>query len=660
MSLKCKIYCSSLRRKSNELGYEHDRSSPMMWFQTRSSRKATEVGAELANRLITAAPNSLTGEPLHSAVPARQLQEFLVHVEREVRPQVGGPWSSARLANSFKWYLLDKGAGRDFADELTRLLVLRLSSKVTSPAVKEKHAAPAVKQKPQSLQFLLSRADAAAARGNDAEAAEYYRQVLDIKPRHPIACNSLGVALHRLGRYAQSETLFRRAVKARPSDPVALRNLGNTLRLRGQVLESELPLRAAVKLKPTDLESQVSLGQTLTMFGRLGQARDCFQRALRLDPHHPGSLCGLAQISASEGRFAEAEGSYRLALQSNPKLPTAWAGLVGMRKMLRSDTDWLQAVEGLVSDGLPPEQECGLRFALGKFYDDVGDFAVAFRNYERANKLQKMAAVPYEARARTRVVDGIIRGYPVESLARPDPGSCDSTRPVFVVGMMRSGTTLLEQIIAAHPAAAGAGELSFWNDAARKHPDASCRSAISVALRQKLAADYLSTLNRRAGDAQRVVDKSTYNVDHLGLIHSVFPNARIICTRRNPVDVGLSCYFTQLSTAHNFAMDLADLTHHFAEHQRLMEHWRRVLPSETLCEVSYAQLVSDPERCARQVISFVGLEWDAHCLASHTLERPVLTASFWQVRQPVYKTSLERWRNYERFLGPLLASEDSG
>jgi tetratricopeptide (TPR) repeat protein len=550
--------------------------------------------------------------------------------------------------------LLDNGVNTEFADELTRMLLLRLSSQPAAAAPEDAVlAAPVSKPKARNVRSLMAQAEDAGARSAHAEAAEYYRQVLEIRPRHALACNNLGVALFKLGRYAQGEEQFRRAVNAEPTYHDALRNLGNALRIGGAVVESELPLRKALKLRPTDADTQVALGQTLVMVGRLGDARECFQKALQVAPGHAGSLCGLAQITGLEGRFDAAETLYRRALQSDPKMPSAWAGLVGLRKMLPADASWLKTAETLATSGVSPLEEADLRFSMGKFHDDVGNFPLAFRNYERANQLQKTAAPPYDREARVRFVDEMIRAYPPEAVRGPTPGSSDSARPILVVGMMRSGTSLVEQIIASHPSAAGAGELPFWSDAARKHPEAVRNPGLTEALRLKLSAAYLSTLNRQSREAARVVDKSTYNTDYVGLIHSVFPNARIIYVRRDPRDVCLSCYFHQLSAAQNFAMDLADLTHYYGEHERMIAHWRSVLPAGTFLEVRYADLVGDQEQWTRRILDFVGLSWDERCLDSHTVERPVLTASFWQVRQKIYKTSLERWRNYEKFIGPL-------
>jgi hypothetical protein len=224
-----------------------------------------------------------------------------------------------------------------------------------------------------------------------------------------------------------------------------------------------------------------------------------------------------------------------------------------------------------------------------------------------------------------------------------------------VVGMMRSGTSLTEQIIAAHPAAKGAGELSFWNQAVQERSSDIRQGLLAETARKQLAQAYLRALASQGGDARRIIDKAPINSDYLGIIHSVFPNARFIYMRRDPVDTCLSCYFQKFSIALNFTMDLQDLAHYYKEHRRLMAHWRAVLPPGTILDVPYEELISDQEGWSRKILDFVGLDWDPRCLDFHLIDRPVATASYWQVRQKIYKGSVQRWRNYESFIKPLLA-----
>jgi len=226
--------------------------------------------------------------------------------------------------------------------------------------------------------------------------------------------------------------------------------------------------------------------------------------------------------------------------------------------------------------------------------------------------------------------------------------------------MLRSGTTLAEQILASHPAVYGAGELTFWNTAWATYQSSALNDKGSAGILRKLAEDYLQLLDGLSGDALRVVDKMPTNFAFLGLIHAALPNARIIHMQRNPIDVCLSIYFQHFEAAVSYANDLEDLAHYYTEYLRLMRHWRSTLSKDAILDVPYEGLVNDQEAWSRKMLEFVGLPWDRRCLDFHETERIVITASKWQVRQKITNSSVLRWRNYERFLGPLLrlAEED--
>ncbi len=635
----------------------------MMWLKGSGSGRATEVGASLAEQFVSTASQPIGGKRSKAPERSIQLRSFLAQVDREAASMQLGLFRRLKLANSFKSRLLDNGVEPELAHELTKVLLSRLSARAVAsgPVESTFDKLPTLGQS-GDIQSLMAQAAACGARGAHGEAADVYRKVLERKPRHLLALNNLGVAFYKLGRFSEALAQFREAVGVQSSYADAQFNLGTLLRCTGRILESEMPLRRALKLNPNHVEARVSLGLTLVMLGRLEDAEECFEKVLKVSPRNARALCGVGQIASLRGRFGEAEATFKRALELDAGIPTAWAALANLRKMTPADASWLKGAEKVAaSSGLAPLDEADLRFAIGKYYDDVGMFDLAFRSYRCANELQKRAAAPYDRQARTRFVDEMIRAYPgdgsvdQQTVGRVQRGASDSELPVFVTGMMRSGTSLVEQIISSHPAARGSGELPFWNDVGRKYPDLVRNRRLAEPLRKKLADSYLRTLENQAEGALRVVDKSTFNTDYLGLIHSVFPQARIVYLRRDPIDICLSCYFHQFSTAHNFTMDLADLAHYYREHRRLIAHWMRVLPPGTLLEVPYAELVAHQEEWTRRILEFIGLEWDERCLQFHTTERPVLTASFWQVRQKIYNSSVGRWRGYEKFLGPLLA-----
>jgi tetratricopeptide (TPR) repeat protein len=624
------------------------------WFD---AREAIQVGSTLADSLLQ--PNA-PGNRHPAARPKEgraDVQKFLQRALREIRPLKLNLFKRSKLLTAFKWKLLEHGYERAAVEELTHTLLMQLYGDKVGRAALLRSGLTAGSSSSTSARrapALLAEADGLFAGRKFAEAIERFQEGLALDPRNALARAKLGEALCSLGRYQDAEQEFRRAVALKSSCWNAHLGLGTLLRARAEFGASETALRRAAKQNPRHPEPLVSLGLTLGMQGRLSETRTCFDKALRLKPRDPSALSALGWLAKIEGRFEEAERLHRSALESDPSDAFAWASLAELRRMTPADADWLAGAERTLASGLQPHTESQLRFAMGKYFDDLGQFSRAFEQYRRANELAKMVAEPYGRAARTKLVDETIATYTPERLAQPAPGASQSERPVLVIGMMRSGTSLVEQIIASHPHAAGAGELDFWNVQAIKLRETLRRAPPDAALTQRLADAYLKELSRHASSALRIVDKSTVNSDHVGLIHSVFPRARFVYLRRDPLDTCLSTYFQSFAASLNHTMDLEDLAHYYREHHRLIGHWRSALPPGTMLEVPYAELVADHESWSRRIIDFIGLEWDPRCLEFHKTDRPVLTASHWQVRQRIYSSSIERWRNYEKFIGPLL------
>jgi tetratricopeptide (TPR) repeat protein len=631
----------------------------LKWFNTR---EAVEVGTTLADNF---APQTFLDSTTRDKQSSREkqaeaMQALIRLAEGKVCNLQLNLYKRAKLANSFKWRLLEKGVERAIADELTQELLLQISGAPARLARADNPDAPQIGRiDSNKVKNLLTHGNQCIAQGRYAEAIPFYEKLLTINPGLAEALNNLGAALFKLGRYNEAEDLFRRAIEIRPDYAEAHGNLGVVLRWKGRISEAEIWLRRALKLKPNNMDARYNLGFTLILRGRLRDAKAHFKKILRVTPRHAEALFGMGQVAGLEGHFDEAGAMYKRALEFNPKMPTAWAAMAGIRKMTSSDHAWLLGAEEIAASRIAPLEEADLRYAIGKYYDDVEDFQRAFHSYRRANELQKPVAENYDRNLRTRLVDDLIRGYTRERSSHVGPGSSASVKPVFVVGMMRSGTSLIEQIIASHPSADGAGELSYWSDAVHQHDTAIRQGALDAPLKNKLAEDYLRALASHSDDALRIVDKAPVNSDYLGVIHEVFPNARIIYVRRDPIDTCLSCYFQQFAPALNFTMDLSDLAHYYREHRRLMTHWRTVLPQGTILDVPYAELVGDQNGWTRKILDFLGLEWDERCLDFDKTGRAVATASFWQVRQGIYKDRVQRWRNYRKFIRPLLDLRDA-
>lgn len=621
-----------------------------------NARQAAEIGMALADEF---APRAKAAEstPPQSRAPG-SMEKLLDRAETDVRPLQLNFYQKAKFANAFKWRLIENGIEREIADNVTHSLVLHLSQIQASTPRHGLPAEPASSPGKPNAQQLFHRGNKCHAQGAYAEAVALYEEVIELDPVHAEALNNLGSALSHLGRYEEAERCFREAMTIKPNFPDPHINLGKLLRQKSYLADSEALLRRALRLRPNDLDARIDLGLTLVFRGRLRDARACFAKVLKASPRNVHALFGMGQIELVEGRFEEAEATYKRILEINPKMTNALAALVNTRKMTNADAGWLTSAEERAEDlakrAIHPFEEANLRFSIGKYCDDVNDFARAFENFKRGNQLLKAAAEDYDRKERSRVINDLIRTYSREAIARIGAAGSSSAKPVFVVGMPRSGTSLAEQIIASHPAAHGAGELDFWAALITKDPGLTGR-ILDEANRPAVAEEYLRILEGFSGTASRVIDKAPVNSDFLGLIYSVFPNARIIYMQRDPIDTCLSCYFQQFLMGINFAFDLSDLVHYYREHQRLIAHWRAVLPPGFILDVPYEELVSDPEAWSRKMLDFIGLEWDPRCLEFHANKRQVTTASAWQVRQRIYKSSMARWRNYEQFIGPLKA-----
>jgi tetratricopeptide (TPR) repeat protein len=623
-----------------------------MKFQWFNAREVTEVGTTLASQVAPLVAAAQASRDKNAAEKdEKTFVELLRRAKIEVRLLRLNIYKRAKLAHSFKWGLLENGVPAAPANELTKLLLLHLSRKETDTASGRHFAGAArIPADAGDGEHFFIEGNGHFKRGAYDKAIAAYQELIEIRPDHASALANLGAAFCIVGRYKGASRYFRRALEVQPNSPDALSNLGALLLSIGQIREAENLLRRALKFQRKHLDAQNNLGLALILLGRARDARSRFQKVLKVAPRNADAIYGIGRVARVEGRFDEAESMFNRALEIKPKMPGPLAALAGIRKMQSSDQNWLERAETMAASGIAPLHEAELRFALGKYCDDVGDFVKAFENYKHANELQMSVAEKYDRKARTRFVNDFKNVYTREFLFASRDGSSSSMKPVFVVGMMRSGTSLVEQIIASHPAATGVGELSFWSDVVSAHTAA---EPLNKSTREELAQRYLRVLSERSADALRVVDKAPVNSDYLGVIHSVFPNARIVYMRRNPIDTCLSCYFQQLSPSHEFAMDLSDLAHYYREHHRLFIHWLDVLPAGTVLEVPYEGLVADQEGWTRKILDFLGLPWDARCLQFHETKRQVATASYWQVRQKMFPYSVERWRNYEKFIGPL-------
>jgi tetratricopeptide (TPR) repeat protein len=626
------------------------------WFNTQ---KATELGAQLADLYLTGVTAGQAA-PKKKAKPGNVLEGVLRRADSEIRRLQLNFFKRAKLANTFKWRLLENGVERQVADEITQTLVMHVSlNRGTAAAGSGVLPSATGATSPRRAHELWELGSACLAREDYDGAIVVLHQLVELKPRDADAAHSLGLALIKKGRVLEAQECFSRAISIRPKFAEAHGNLGNMLRVIGRNEQAESSLRRALKLNPSNEAVRCGFAAVLIHRGALDEAKLQFGKALKSKPRCRDALIGLGQIASLEGQFGEAEDFLKRALEIDPDATSAWSHLARLRKMTPADSDWIERVKDLADRTTDPVNEANLRYAMGKYYDDVEEYDSAFKNFQRANSLLKPLAKEYAREAHEHFVDEVTRSNTREALASAAAnGGSDSRLPVLVAGMPRSGTSLVEQIIASHPLAFGAGELTFWTAVVKDHEGEIRNGTLSDVVRRQVAGDYLRELARHSKEARRIVDKAVDNIEYLGMIHTVFPQARFIYVRRDPIDTCLSCYFQQFSTSLSFTLDLETLAHYYRQFHRIIAHWRAVLPPAVLLEVPYEELVADQETWTRRIIDFVGLEWDERCLNFHRTDRPVATASAWQVRQKIYRGSVERWRKYSKFIGPLESLRD--
>jgi tetratricopeptide (TPR) repeat protein len=501
-----------------------------------------------------------------------------------------------------------------------------------------------------------------AARGEREQAVASYRRALSLDPGYVDAHNNLGDALRDLGLRREALSHYTKATELDPGGAASHCNVGTVLFELRRITDAVASYRKALALDPRYAPAHLSLALALRQQRRPAEAESSCRAALSIDPDYAEALAFLGELLADRGRFAEAEKLFEQVIALDPNSSSAYSSIATHRKMTLADSGWRQSAEALLERAPPLGQEIGLRYALGKYFDDIGAYQEAFQHYERANDLTKRYGAKYERAGFTQLVDQLIRSFDGPFMHECRTAASTSELPVFIIGMPRSGTSLAEQILASHPAVFGAGEVTFWNTAYRAYHDAELAARVDPDQPARVAREYLEYLEQlaltgggapQATAAERMVDKMPANFLYAGLIHAAFPKARIIHMQRHPIDTCLSIYFQNFFNIGPYANDLHDLVHFFGEYVRITHHWRTVLPQTALLAVPYEGLIEDPEHWSRRMVEFIGLPWDPRCLEFHLTERVVLTASKWQVRQKITKSSAGRWRNYEQFLGPL-------
>ena len=515
--------------------------------------------------------------------------------------------------------------------------------------------------RPDYVPARLNLAVALKEQGRLDEAAAMLRALSGEYPGLSEAQHNLAMVCREQGAPGEAEGAARRALALRPADPKVLHTLAEICLDRSKLAEAAALYRRCLDGHPDDVEAWVQLASIHLTRAEIEAGREAARRALALEPDNAAVLNTLAHAHSISGDREKAERYCRRALEVEPDLPVAWHTLAQLRRFGDEDRETIARVESIPERRkLNDTGRANLHFALGRMHHDCRGYDLAFAHFERANRITRRRK-EFDAGEWTRLVDATIETFDPELFARTRGFGDPASQPIFVFGMPRSGTSLVEQILASHPGVHGAGELLAMPECTGRvapatgpgpdYPRAAAR--IDADLARRLAAGYLDALRRESPGAERITDKLPGNYLHLGFIALILPGARLVHCRRDPLDVCLSNYMQQYGEGHAYAYDLSELGLVYRQYERLMRHWRAVLPLP-IHEIAYEDLVADQERHSRALVAFCGLDWDPACLAYFRHRRAVATASLWQVRRPIYRGALRRWKHYEAHLGELV------
>jgi tetratricopeptide (TPR) repeat protein len=492
------------------------------------------------------------------------------------------------------------------------------------------------------------------------QAAEVLRNVLARDKEHFAANYYLGMLHHQENRNNLAIPLLEKAVEVRPGVFEAAINLGIIQREEGLLEAAQLNLENAVTIRPDSAAAHITLGMLLMDRNELDAALSEVERGLQLEPDNPDTLAKLGMLMQIRGEADKAAACYRKVIGFNPLDGTAHRSLAFVQRQTEYNDDIKRMEYAIRSEDVSRWDRILLGFALGKVFDDLGQYDKAFDYLHAANQLHRQSFdFPIEKQKAffDRHKQGLDQGLLDHC---KDQVITDST-PIFVVGMPRSGTSLVEQILASHPLAHGAGEVEYTRlfvdtvEKATGKPFPLDIGTVSAQILRDSGQAYIEKLRLNAGEAERVIDKLPHNFLRVGLFAAVMPNAKIIVCNRDPLDNCLSIYQHFFGKAHGYASDLAELGQYYGLYRDLMERWDELLPGH-IHHVNYEQLVSDTESQVRQLLDYCDLPFDEKCLSFHKTMRHVKTPSAAQVRKPVYQSSIGRWKNYEKHLEPLRAA----
>jgi tetratricopeptide (TPR) repeat protein len=537
---------------------------------------------------------------------------------------------------------------------------------------------------PTELRSLLATATEFLRAGRAGDAIAPLCDAARLAPMNAVILHDLGLACLETGRLKEAIAAFERAVASDPQYGDAYFRLGIALEEAGDARRAVRAYDRTTQLLPSLTEAWFRAGALVYILGHMDEAMGCFQRAaatggrnsfgqlgkarallienrtqeaekalrqtLVADPRNAMAYDLLGNVLSEFGRFDEARACFERAIAVAPELAGSYYELVRCRPVTKEDELLPRMEAALTAPELDAAHRMRVHLAIGKAADDLGDYALAMKHFDAADGVRRGLA-SFDMVQFSSLIDRLMAQCTPELMARAgDVGDKDAT-PVLILGMPRSGTTLVEQILSMHPDIGAGGELNFWNERGLAwHGSGTARNETAFLTK---SGDYLQVLRKIAPTAARVTDKMPFNFLWAGWIHLAFPRAILIHCRRSAVDTALSIHQTHFHPTLAFPTGGADLVKYFHSYQRLIEHWRAVLPEDRFIEVDYEDLARAPEPAIRRMIAACGLVWNDACLRPEANPRAVKTPSKWQTRQPIYQSSVERWRRYEPWLGPL-------
>ena len=539
-------------------------------------------------------------------------------------------------------------------------------------------------------------------RGKLKQAHDSYHYVLRINPKHAQALHYLGLMAQQNNQSLQAIPLLEKSINLLPTDVRAYNHLAQVYLSQGKLAKATALLRKGLSYQPEHIDSLNSLANVLVDQGDIAQAITLYRQVIQLDghavhstfnlahalkgvgqytealhwynetiaiaPHHEHAYHGAGITSEELGNFDEAISYYKKSLQHNASHVRSMANLLAI-KSFSPDKNLVSLASSMVnSDQLSDEDSAKLHHGLGKYFDSKCLYDIAFGHFENSCKAQKKCSPAYDIQYGKVFCQQMIKAFDPVFFNKISTMERSQANPIFIVGMPRSGTTLVEQIIASHDDVFAAGELTVIPKLSKKYLTTEIKDLSALTASQlttdNLASDqliqaaqtYLDFMKKSGQqDEPLCTDKLPMNFMYLGFINAIFPKAKIIYCRRQPLDIGVSCYIEMFNLSHDFSLDLNSFAHYFLDQENIMQHWQKTLPID-IFTLKYEDLIANQAEVTGDLLAYLELDWQEECLNYHQTQRVINTPSRWQVRQPIYKTSAERWKNYQQHLTPLITA----